>query len=125
MFEEIFELVDRDTFTKYFRLTIVVCAYIIFRKYYSQWAANRQQKTQIEADEREKAEKPEKERREREELEKRLEDESKQFGWGKKTRKNIKITEAVLDQIAQEQRQRQQTAYDAQEDADIEDLLED
>ncbi|KAG7663296.1 uncharacterized protein J8A68_003210 [[Candida] subhashii] len=125
MFEEIFEFIDKDTFTKYFRLTIVVCAYIIFRKYYSQWAAKKQTETQMAIDEKEKAEKPERDRREQEELEERLEAESKQFGWGKKTRKNVKITQAVLEQIAQEQRERHQTSYDAQEDADIEDLLED
>ncbi|EGW34398.1 uncharacterized protein SPAPADRAFT_59831 [Spathaspora passalidarum NRRL Y-27907] len=124
MFEEIFEFVDKETFTKYFRLTIVVCAYLIFRKYYSQWAAKKQTERQMADDEKEKAEKPERERKAREEQAQQLEAEAKQFGWGKKTRRTVKTTEAALDQIIQEQRQRNQTSYDAQEDADIEDLLE-
>lgn len=58
-------------------------------------------------------------------LEESLEKEANEFGWGKKTRKNVKTTQAVLEQLAEETRQRHQSAYDAQEDADIEDLLED
>ncbi|RLV90930.1 Processing of GAS1 and ALP protein 2 [Spathaspora sp. JA1] len=125
MFEEIFEFVDQETFKKYFRLTIVVCAYLIFRKYYSQWAGKKQTERQMAEDAKEKAEKPEREEREKEERAKQLEAESKQFGWGKKTRRSVKTTEAALEEIIQEQRQRNQTSYDAQEDADIEDLLED
>ncbi|KAI5950735.1 hypothetical protein KGF54_003809 [Candida jiufengensis] len=124
-FEKIYEYVDKDTFQKYFRLTIVICAYLIFRKYYSQWASKKQNENQLKQDEQEKLEKPAKEAKAQEEIAENLEKEANEFGWGKKTRKNVKITEAVLEQIATETRQRHQTAYNAQEDHDIEDLLED
>ncbi|KAI5966720.1 uncharacterized protein KGF55_000129 [Candida pseudojiufengensis] len=124
-FEEIYDYVERDTFKKYFRLTIVLCAYFIFRKYYSQWASRKQTEHQLKQDEQEKLAKPLKEAEAQQQIEEKLEKEANEFGWGKKTRKNVKITEAVLEQIAAETRQRHQTAYNAQEDADIEDLLED
>ena len=110
-FDEIFDYVDRDTFFQYFRLTLVVCTYLIFRKYYSSWAIKKQTATQLEQDKREQSEKSERE--------------AKEFGWGKKTRNNVKLTEAVLAEYSEQQRQRNQTSYDAQEDADIDDLLED
>ena len=49
-FDEIFDYVDRDTFFQYFRLTLVVCTYLIFRKYYSSWAIKKQTATQLEQD---------------------------------------------------------------------------
>ncbi|KAK6202476.1 uncharacterized protein RJT21DRAFT_118517 [Scheffersomyces amazonensis] len=121
----IFSYVDESDFYKYLRLAIVVCAYIIFRKYYAQWAGSRATKHQLAQDEKEKLNKPEKDRKAREEAEKQLEEESKTFGWGKQTRKNVKLTQAFLEETLQEQRQRHQTAYDMAEDHDIEDLLED
>lgn len=124
-FEEIYEYIEKDTFLKYFRLAIVICAYLIFRKYYSQWAAKKQSEYQQKLDEKEKAEKPARDAEAQRQLEESLEKEANEFGWGKKTRKNVKTTQAVLEQLAEETRQRHQTAYDAQEDADIEDLLED
>ncbi|RCK58825.1 Processing of GAS1 and ALP protein 2 [Candida viswanathii] len=124
-FDEIFDYVDKDAFFQYFRLFLVVCTYLIFRKYYSAWAVKKQTQAQYAQDERELAEKSEREAREKKETIEKLEGEAQEFGWGKKTRKNVKLTEAVLQEYAAEQRQRKQTAYDAQEDADIEDLLED
>ncbi|MCP8716283.1 MAG: hypothetical protein M5E90_02570 [Asgard group archaeon] len=124
-FDEIFDYVEKDLFYKYFRLFLVVCTYLIFRKYYSSWAAKKQTQTQFAEDERELAEKSEREAREKKQNFDKLNDEAKEFGWGKKTRQNVKLTEALLEEYVAEQRQRKQTAYDAQEDADIEDLLED
>ena len=63
-FDEIFDYVDRDTFFQYFRLTLVVCTYLIFRKYYSSWAIKKQTATQLEQDKREQSEKSEREAKE-------------------------------------------------------------
>lgn len=125
IFDEIFDYVDKDTFFQYFRLSLVVFTYLIFRKYYSGWASKKQLQTQLAEDERESAEKSDREIKEKKEIFDKLNDEAKEFGWGKKTRKNVKLTEIILQEYAAEQRQRNQTSYDAQEDADIEDLLED
>lgn len=76
-------------------------------------------------DEKEKLEKPEKERKAREEGQQKLEKEAASFGWGKKTRRNIKVSQSVLDDQLMEVRERHQTAYDAAEDHDIDELLED
>ncbi|CAK7894852.1 processing of GAS1 and ALP protein 2 [[Candida] anglica] len=125
MFEFIFDYVERESFTKYLRLIIFIATYIIFRKYYSDWAKMKQVKRQIEQDNKEKEEKPEKDRKKRAEIEEKLTQEAATFGWGKKTRKNVKLSQSILEEQATELRERHQTAYDAQEDHDIEDLLED
>ncbi|EDK41924.1 hypothetical protein LELG_00102 [Lodderomyces elongisporus NRRL YB-4239] len=124
-FEEIYDYVEKDTFKRYFRLAIFIFAYLIFRKYYSQWAGKRQTEHQLRIDAEEKAKKAEREAEAQREIDEKLNKEAQEFGWGKKTRKNVKVTEMVLEQIALETRQRHQSAFDAQEDADIEDLLED
>ncbi len=49
---------------QYFRLTLVVCTYLIFRKYYSSWAIKKQTATQLEQDKREQSEKSEREAKE-------------------------------------------------------------
>lgn len=125
MFELIYDWVDRETFIKYFRLIVVVSVYILARRIYSNYAKTSMIKRQIKIDEREKLEKPEKERKKVEDKEKKLKEEAKTFGWGKKTRRNIKLQEQVLIDTADELRFRAQNAYDAAEDNDIEDLLED
>ncbi|EMG48503.1 PGA2 Processing of GAS1 and ALP protein 2 [Candida maltosa Xu316] len=124
-FDEIYDYVEKDTFMKYFRLFLVVCTYLIFRKYYSSWAVKKQTQAQYAQDERELAEKSARDAREKKETIEKIETEAQEFGWGKKTRNNVKLTEAVLQEYAAQQRQRNQSAYDAQEDVDIEDLLED
>ncbi|KAI3403827.2 hypothetical protein KGF56_003387 [Candida oxycetoniae] len=124
-FDEIYDYVEKDTFKKYFRLAVVIFAYLIFRKLYSQWASKKQTDYQLRLDAQEKKLKAERDEKERLEAENKLNKEASEFGWGKKTRKNVKVTELVLEQMAQETRQRHQTSYDAQEDADIDDLLED
>ncbi|CAH2353432.1 processing of GAS1 and ALP protein 2 [[Candida] railenensis] len=125
MFEFIYDYVEKDTFTKYLRLVIFVAAYVIFRNYYSEWAKMKQVKRQIALDEQEKLDKPEKERKEKEAQAAKLKAEAATFGWGKKTRKNVKLVERELAESATTLRERHQTSYDAQEDHDIEDLLED
>lgn len=125
MFEFIYDYVDRELYVKYLRLTIIVAAYIIFRSFYSKWAQQKQVKRQLEIDQKEKAEKPERERKEKEDKEQELKREAAAFGWGKKTRKNVKLTETKLEEQLSELRERHQTAYDAAEDHDIDYLLED
>ncbi|KAG7193205.1 uncharacterized protein KQ657_000965 [Scheffersomyces spartinae] len=124
MFEFIYNYVDKEEFTKYLRLTIVISFYFFCRHYYTKWATQHQIKRQIAMDNQEKLEKPEREKKEREAEQKRLEDEAASFGWGKKTRRNLKVSEAVLNDQLMQVRERHQSAYDAAEDHDIEDLLE-
>ncbi|CAI5755556.1 unnamed protein product [Candida verbasci] len=124
-FDEIYDYVEKDTFIRYFRLSIFIFAYLVFRKYYSNWAAKKQSDHQARLDALEKENKPEQERIAKEQELELLESESKEFGWGKKTRRNVKVTEHVLNDIAAEQNLRNQSFYNAQEDADIEELLED
>lgn len=125
MFEIIFQYIDHDSFYKYLRLLIIVGMYLMCRNIYSEYAKQSQVKRQIALDEKEKLEKPVKEERERAEKEEALEKDAASFGWGKKTRKNVKLQESILQQESEDLRQRYQSAYDAAEDHDIEDLLED
>lgn len=125
MFEAIFNYIEREDFIKYLRLSIIVFVYVIFRQYYSNYAKAQQTKRQLLMDEKEKKEKPEREKKERLEKEKLLEKEAASFGWGKKTRKDVKTKQTILEDQLSELRERHQTVYDAAEDHDIEDLLED
>lgn len=125
MFEFIFDYIEREKFQKYFRLFIVVIVYILVRGYYTNWSKQRQVQAQIDRDNQEAAEKPEREALEREEKLKKLESEAQLFGWGKQTRSKVKMQEQILQEAVSELRERNQSAYDAAEDHDIEDLLED
>lgn len=125
MFEFIFEYIEQDKFYKYFRLLIIVGMYMFCRRIYTEYAKQSQIKRQIAIDEQEKLEKPAREERERAEKQEALEKEAASFGWGKKTRKNVKLQETILKQESEDLRQRYQSSYDAAEDHDIEDLLED
>lgn len=125
MFEFIYDYVDRETFIKYFRLIVVVSVYLLARTWYSNYAKNALVNRQIAIDEKEKLDKPAKEKAKLELEEKKLKDEAKTFGWGKKTRRNVKLQQQILQDTADELRYRVQGSYDAAEDHDIEDLLED
>ena len=125
MFESVFDYVDRDEFTKYIRLLIIVSCYILFRKYYTKYASLKLIKRQLEQDKKEKEEKPARDSAERQALHDKLAAEAETIGWGKKTRKNVQVHQLILEAQAAELRERHQTAYDAAEDNDIEDLLED
>lgn len=124
-FEFIFEYVERDKFMKYFRLIVIIGGYLIVRSLYQGWAKNYHIKRQVERDEKEKVLKKEKEAQQEQAKVDRLNEEAEGFGWGKKTRKNIKLQQDKVEQQINEIRQRQQTAYDAAEDHDIDHLLED
>ncbi|KAM9906464.1 hypothetical protein OXX69_006791 [Metschnikowia pulcherrima] len=123
--EFIYDYVEKDSFQKYLRLTMIVCIYIFIRGCYSTWAKQKHIKTQLEIDRKEKQ--MDDERKEREEVEKieQLDAEATTFGWGKATRRNVKRQEKVLQDTAEELRERHQGDYDAAEDHDIDDLLED
>lgn len=124
LFEFIYNYIDKAQFRKYFRLTIVVCVYLFFRTYYSRWSKQNEIKKKIAQDNKEAAEEKEnKHKKEAEKFEKfeKLDNEAQTFGWGKATRRKTKRQEAIVKEI----RALEQSVYDAQEDQDIEDLLED
>lgn len=124
-FEFIYNYVEKESFQKYLRLTIIVCIYVFARGYYSKWAQQKHIQNQLAIDRKE--EELEEERKEQQETEKieQLDKEAKTFGWGKATRRNVKLQEKVLQDTAEELRERHQGHYDAAEDHDIEYLLED
>lgn len=124
MFEFIYSYVEREALVRYLRLTIFVAFYILLRGYYVNWSKQRQVKKQLEADEREKKEMPERKKEEAKKKKQELQEQAASFGWGKKTRKNVKLLEEQLRENADELRNRHQSSYDAAEDHDIEDLLE-
>lgn len=125
MFEFVYNYVEKDDLIKYLRLVVIVSFYLAIRQYYTKWAQTKALQRQLADDEREKKEKPSKDEQKKLEQEKKLKAEAANFGWGKKTRRDVKLQEAELVAQAETLRQRHQTAYDAAEDHDIEDLLED
>lgn len=123
-FNFIYNYVDKDTLHKYLRLTIIVCLYVFARGYYTNWSKQKQVRHQIDLDNKMKAEEKKRKEQEAEEKLEKLDDEAKTFGWGKATRRKVKHQERVLQDAAEELRESHQSAYDAAEDHDIEDLLE-
>ncbi|SGZ52728.1 CIC11C00000003894 [Sungouiella intermedia] len=98
-FQFIYNYVDQDTFTKYLRLTIIVCIYIFLRGYYSNWSKQRQVKNQIDLDNKLKAEEKKREEQKEEEKLENLDNEAKSFGWGKATRRNVKRQEKICKML--------------------------
>lgn len=102
------------------RLTVIVGGYVLVRNVVQKYLANKQLLAQLKHDEENK------EAKKQTDL---VDDPNAQatgaladdgsWGWGKKTRRNVKRQEKIL----QEQLDRLEDAYD--EDKDIEDLLED
>lgn len=125
MFEFIYNYAEKEAVIKYLRLVIVVSFYLIFRQYYSTWAQKKYINDQVAKDEQEKLTKPERDEAARIAQEESLKKEAASFGWGKKTRNNVNTQQAILQDQLDVIRQRNQTAYDAAEDHDIEDLLQD
>ncbi|EGV64779.1 hypothetical protein PSN45_005125 [Yamadazyma tenuis] len=124
-FDFIFDYVDRESYTKYFRLVVAVCGYIIVRGLYQKWATKFHIQQEVNRDNAEKAAKPAKDAELQKQYEEKLQQEAKTFGWGKKTRRDTKLKQAYIEDQFNELRQRHQSAYDAAEDHDIEYLLED
>lgn len=127
--EFIYNYVDRDTFKKYFRLTIIVCIYVIARGYYANYAKTQQVKRQIAQDnadkQREKDQAVHAERIDNAQKElSAVEKQNQGFGWGKATRRKVKAQEQVVKLTEEQLRERQQSEYDAAEDHDIEEYLE-
>ncbi|PSK33794.1 hypothetical protein C7M61_005138 [Candidozyma pseudohaemuli] len=124
IFNFIYKYVDEEQFKKYFRLIIIVCVYLFFRTWYTNWAKTKEIARRIEEDNRlAEARKEEKENEATEKFE-LLDNEAATFGWGKATRRNVKRQEHVLNEAAEQLRAAEQSTYDAAEDHDIEDLLE-
>lgn len=124
-FAFVYNYVDKDTLHKYLRLTIIVCLYVFLRSYYSNYAKQKEIQRKIDEDKREKALEKEKAETEEAETLSKLDDEAQTFGWGKATRRTVKRQSAALKQQAEDLREYHQSAYDAAEDHDIDDLLED
>lgn len=124
IFNFIYKYVDEEQFKKYFRLIIIVCVYLFFRTWYTNWAKTKEIARRIEEDNRlTEARKSEREAEATEKFE-LLDNEAATFGWGKATRRNVKRQEHVLNEAAEQLRAAEQSTYDAAEDHDIEDLLE-
>lgn len=124
-FAFIYRYVDEEDFKQYLRLTIFVCFYLFFRSVYSNYAQQKQIRQQLIDDEKEKKEKPQREADAKQAKTDELEQEAQSFGWGKKTRRDVKNKQAVFEEQVETLRHRNQSTYDAAEDNDIEDLLED
>lgn len=125
IFNFIYNYIDQDQFKKYFRLVVIVCVYLFFRTWYTNWAKTKEIARRIEEDNKKaQTRKEEKEAEANEKFEK-LDEESKTFGWGKATRRNVKRQKHLLNEAAETIQALEQSAYDAAEDHDIEDLLED
>lgn len=125
IFNFVYNYVDESQFKKYFRLVVVVCVYIFFRTWYTNWAKTKEIARRIEEDNRLAETKQEREDNEVKEKFEKLDNEAATFGWGKATRRNVKRQEHILTEAAERIRDLEQSAYDAAEDHDIEDLLED
>lgn len=124
-FQFIYNYVDEDNFKKYFRLTIIVCLYIFLRGYYSNWSKLKQVRRQLDLDKRIKEEEKKRKQKKEEEEQEQLDKELQSFGWGKATRRKVKNQEKVLQEAVDATREYHQGSYDAAEDHDIDDLLED
>lgn len=124
-FQFIYNYVDSEQLHKYLRLTIVVCIYVFARGYYQTWAKQKHIKTQLELDRKEKEQDAERKEKQAAETLEKLDQEAKTFGWGKATRRKVKRQEQALKDAAELLRDHHQGAYDAAEDHDIDDLLED
>lgn len=120
----IYNYVEKDSFQKYLRLTVIVCFYVMLRTYYSSYAKNKEISRKLEEDKREKETRKEREHAKVESEMNLLDEEARTFGWGKTTRRNVKRQTRELEDRVEELREYHQGTYDAAEDHDIEDLLE-
>lgn len=124
VFSFVYKYVDQESLQKYLRLTIIVCLYVFARGYYTNWSKQRQVRHQLDLDNKLKAEEKKRKEQESEEKLEKVDEEAKSFGWGKATRRKVKHQEKILQDAADEIRETNQSAYDAAEDHDIDDLLE-
>ena len=120
------------------RLVAIVGGYILIRNLVTRELAKRQLEEKVRADER----RIQKERTDRlvekpDELAgggggdagDKTTGSTTEFGWGKKTRRKVKkqkeMFERAVDRLKEQQQQGQGSSYNSDEDADIQDLLED
>ena len=111
---------DKKNIQKYLRLIVIVCVYLSVRTWYTNWTKQRQVRRQLELDKKEQ----EHDTQLADSKIKKFENEAQSFGWGKTTRRNVKRQEKALAEATAALSEAHQTAYDAAEDHDIEDLLE-
>lgn len=123
-FAFIYKYVEKEKFTKYFRLFIFICLYIFVRTYYLNWSKQREVRKRLEQDKIDKELEPERLAKAEAAESEKLELEAQLFGWGKATRRKVKAQESFLQKQADDLRMANQSAYDAQEDHDIDYLLE-
>lgn len=124
IFEFIYNYVDKDDFKKYFRLIVIVCVYIFARSWYTNFAKTREIRKKLEEDNLLQLKRENNEIEPKDQSYEELELGAQSFGWGKTTRRNVKRQEQILEEKLLELTQAQQTAYNAAEDHDIDDLLE-
>lgn len=124
IFEFMYNYVDQDNFKKYFRLIMIVCVYLFMRTWYTNFAKQKEIQRKLEEDKLYKEEKAKREQEEKEQKIENVEQEAQSFGWGKTTRRNVKRQEQILEEKIKEVNEANQSAYDAAEDHDIDDLLE-
>lgn len=119
----LYQYVDRDTLIRYIRLTACVLFYLILRNYYSSWIEKKQIQRQMEKDKKDKEEEPMRKEQLKAQKQESLEKEASSFGWGKKTRKNVKTQESKLEELADELQLGREAGFNPNEDRDIENLL--
>lgn len=117
--------ITRESIQNYIRLVVLVACYILARGYYTNWSKTRQVARQL-ALEKKAKEQQEAEKKQGTSLDEGTVDPEAvlSFGWGKKTASIQKKRQQAVNKLAHQVRERQQTAFDAAEDHDIEDLLE-
>lgn len=127
MWENILPELTRESLQKYIRLVVLVACYVLARGYYTNWSKTRQVAQQLARDKKAKQDMLDGKAPavEAQPVPKVDPETVAAFGWGKKTASQQKQREQVVSKLAEQVRQRQQSLYDAAEDHDIEDLLED
>lgn len=77
----------------------------------------------MEKDKKDKEEEPMRKEQLKAQKQESLEKEASSFGWGKKTRKNVKTQESKLEELADELQLGREAGFNPNEDRDIENLL--
>ncbi|CCE63679.1 hypothetical protein TPHA_0F01970 [Tetrapisispora phaffii CBS 4417] len=131
MFEFVNELIAGFSYEKFMRLVIILGGYILIRNLAQRELAKRKLSAQLRDDRKFKSEKnteqyledPKEEEKKEKELEEAA---ASSFGWGNKTRLRVKKQQKSFEKAVDRLQQQQQNALSIEdEDADIQELLED
>lgn len=128
MLEGVFIDLSRESLQKFIRLVMIMACYVLARGYYTNWSKTRQVAKQIARDKQNQQARIDvklAESMEDSKCELMSEKEVVSFGWGKKTLQIQKEKEKKVKKLAEQVLQKNQTQYDAAEDHDIENLLQD